>query len=74
MAGKKIALNGVAQSDVIKHIGLRVKGNDNAYKLYVGKLELNDDIKVNPAIVKELVAEVKEETKDLVLTPSQLEC
>ena len=60
---KKIALNGVAQSDVIKHIGLRVKGNDNAYKLYVGKLELNDDIKVNPAIVKDLVAEVKEETK-----------
>ena len=60
---KKIALNGVAQSDVITRIGLRVKGSDDAYKLYVGKLEINDDIKANPALVKDLVAEVKEETK-----------
>lgn len=60
---KQIALNGVAQSDVIKHIGLRVKGSDEAYKLYVGKLELNDDIKAIPANVKDLVVEVKEETK-----------
>ncbi len=60
---KKIALNGVSQSDVIKHIGLRVKGSDDAYKLLVGKLELNDDVKANPALVKDLVVEVKEETK-----------
>ena len=60
---KKIALAGVAQSDVIKHIGLRVKGSDDAYKMYVGKLEVNDDVKANPALVKDLNVEVKEETK-----------
>lgn len=59
----KVALNGVAQSDVIKHIGLRVKGNDDAYKLYVGKLELNDNTQTNPSLVKDVVVEVKEETK-----------
>ena len=59
----KVALNGVAQSDVIKHIGLRVKGNDDAYKMLVGKLEINDDVKVNPAVVKDVNVEVKEETK-----------
>ena len=60
---KKIALNGVAQSDVIKHIGLRVKGSDENYKLYVGKLEVNDDIKATPANIKNLNVEVKDETK-----------
>ena len=59
----KVALNGVAQSDVIKRIGLRVKGSDDAYKLYVGKLELNDDVKVNPAVIKDVNVEVKDETK-----------
>lgn len=59
----KVALNGVSKSDVIKHIGLRVKGNDNAYKMYVGKLEINDDVKATPAAIKNLTVEVKEETK-----------
>lgn len=59
----KVALNGVAQSDVIKRIGLRVKGNDDNYKLYVGKLELNDDVKATPAAVKDLKVEVKNEYK-----------
>lgn len=59
----KVALNGVSKSDVIKHIGLRVKGSDNAYKMYVGKLEINDDVKATPAAIKNLTVEVKEETK-----------
>ena len=59
----KVALNGVSKSDVIKHIGLRVKGSDNAYKMYVGKLEINDDVKAKPAAIKNLTVEVKEETK-----------
>lgn len=59
----KVALNGVSKSDVIKHIGLRVKGNDDAYKMYVGKLEINDDVKATPAAIKNLTVEVKEETK-----------
>ena len=59
----KVALNGVSKSDVIKHIGLRVKGNDDAYKMYVGKLEVNDDVKAAPAAVKDLNVEIKDEYK-----------
>ena len=60
---KKIALNGINNGDVIERIGLRVKGSNNDYQLYVGKLELNDETYSNPAAVKDLVAEVKNETK-----------
>lgn len=60
---KKIDLTGIANGDVIERIGLRVKGNNNDYQLYVGKLEINDDNWVTPAAVKDLVAEVKNETK-----------
>ncbi len=60
---KKIALNDIAKGDVIERIGLRVKGNNNNYQLYVGKLEINDESIVAPANVKDLVAEVKAETK-----------
>ena len=60
---KKIALNGINNGDVIERIGLRVKGNNSNYQLYVGKLELNDECTVAPANVKDLVAEVKNETK-----------
>lgn len=60
---KKIDLSGVASGDVIERIGLRVKGNNNDYQLYVGKLELNDESTVTPANVKDVVAEVKKETK-----------
>lgn len=59
----KVALNGVSKSDVIKHIGLRVKGSDDAYKMYVGKLEINDDVKAKPAEIKDLNVEVKDEYK-----------
>ncbi len=60
---KKIDLSGVASGDVIERIGLRVKGDNNDYQLYVGKLELNDESTVTPANVKDVVAEVKKETK-----------
>ena len=56
-------LTSVAEGDVIERIGFRVKGNDNNYKLLVGKLELNDKSTVAPANVKDLNVEVKEETK-----------
>lgn len=61
----KVALNGVSKSDVIKHIGLRVKGSDDAYKMYVGKLEINDDVKAAPAEIKDLNVEVKDEYKTM---------
>ena len=60
---KMFNLTGIAEGDVIERIGLRVKGNNDDYQLYVGKLEINDDVWVAPAAVKDLVAEVKNETK-----------
>lgn len=60
---KKFDLTGIANGDVIERIGLRVKGSNNDYQLYVGKLEINDENRVDPAAVKDLVAEVKNETK-----------
>ena len=60
---KKFDLAGVAAGDVIERVGLRVKGNNNDYQLYVGKLELNDETTTTPANVKDVVAEVKKETK-----------
>ena len=61
---KKFDLNGIANGDVIERIGLRVKGNNPDYQLYVGKLEINDNSVVTPAEVKDLIAEVKMETKE----------
>lgn len=60
---KKISLSGINQGDVIERIGLRVKGSDDNYKIYVGKLEINDNVKTVPANVQDVVVEVKEETK-----------
>lgn len=60
---KTISVSGLSQSDVIKAIGLRVKGADDNYKMYVGELQVNDAVKTNPALVKDLNVEVKEETK-----------
>lgn len=61
---KKISLAGISQSDVIERIGLRVKGDDANYEMYVGKLEVNDDVKATPADIKDLQVEVKKETKE----------
>ena len=60
---KKFDLTNIANGDVIERVGLRVKGNNNDYQLYVGKLELNDESTTTPANVKDVVAEVKKETK-----------
>ena len=60
---KKFDLAGIAAGDVIERVGLRVKGDNNDYQLYVGKLELNDESTITPANVKDVVAEVKKETK-----------
>ena len=62
---KKINLSGLSTGDVVERVGFRVKGNNNDYQLYIGKLELNDNSTVTPARIKEnsLVAEVKKETK-----------
>ncbi len=60
---KQIAIAGLSKGDVIQNIGLRVKGSDDKYTLYVGKLEINDAVKATPANVKDVVVEVKDETK-----------
>ena len=60
---KKFDLAGVAAGDVIERVGLRVKGANDDYQLYVGKLELNDETTTTPANVKDVIAEVKKETK-----------
>ncbi len=60
---KKIALNGLNNNDVVERVGFRVKGNKENYQLYIGKLELNDDSTITPANVKNIVANVKKETK-----------
>ena len=58
-----IAADAIAAGDVIERIGLRVKGNDDNYKLLVGQLEINDQTTSAPANVKNLNVEVKEETQ-----------
>lgn len=60
---KELDLASLATGDVIDRIGLRVKGDNENYKLLVGKLEINDNSVVAPASVKDVVVEVKEETK-----------
>ena len=60
---KTLEVPGLATGDVVERIGLRVKGENKDYQLYVGKLEINDNSKVVPAEVSNLTAEVKQETK-----------
>ena len=60
---KEFDLTGVSNGDVIERVGLRVKGNNNDYQLYVGKLELNDESTITPSNVRNVIAEVKKETK-----------
>lgn len=56
-----LALQGIAQGDVIEYVGLRTSGDVNG--LFVGELSLNDDSKAEPAAIKDLVVDVKEESK-----------
>lgn len=60
---KTINLSGVTTGKVVERIGLRVKGSNAKYQLYVGKLELNDNSTVTPAELNNLWVEVKKETK-----------
>ena len=60
---KTLEIAGLSTNDVIDRIGLRVKGNDDNYSLLVGKLEINDNSTVTPANVRDVMVEVKEETK-----------
>jgi hypothetical protein len=61
---KVFDLAGITAGDIVEKIGLRVKGNNADYQLYVGKLEINDkSAAVAPANVKDVIAEVKKETK-----------
>lgn len=53
----------VNTGDVITRIGLRVNDINSDYKMMVGKLELSDDYRVAPSNVKDLMVEVKEESK-----------
>ena len=59
---KKVSLP-VSVGDRITRIGLRAKNVTDKYNVLVGKLELNDDVKVTPANVKNLMVEVKEESQ-----------
>ncbi|MBP3784990.1 MAG: T9SS type A sorting domain-containing protein [Bacteroidaceae bacterium] len=63
---KKITLDGLTASSQIDYIGLRVKGDEPNYKVLVGNLQLNDAVQATPAPVKDLVAEVKKETKTML--------
>ena len=58
---KTIELEGISAADQIDFVGLRVKGGNN-YKVLVGKLELNDEVKATPAAVKNLLVDVRSET------------
>ena len=57
----RIALN-LGTADKITEVGLRVKGGDANYNMYVGSLELNDGNKVNPTAIKDLVVAKTAET------------
>lgn len=54
-------LKGIAQGDVIEYVGLRTKGDTDG--ILVGKLSLNDDSRVQPAAISDVVVDIKEETQ-----------
>lgn len=64
----KAEVSGLGTGDVVERIGLRVKGNDENYKLLVGKLELNDNSIVTPAPIENVTVEVKDEYKTSIST------
>lgn len=59
---KTIELAGISSADQIDFVGLRVSDVTPDYLVFVGEIQINDDVKITPAAVKDLVAEVKEET------------
>lgn len=52
----------IALGDKVTRIGLRVDNAPAGYKMYVGKLEINTDHKVQPMDIDELFVTVKKET------------
>ena len=59
---KTIVLSGLNPTSRIDFVGLRVKDATPNYQVFVGELQLNDEVKTEPAAVKEIMAEVKKET------------
>lgn len=59
---KTITLDGISSSSQIDFVGLRVKDVTSNYQVYVGELQLNDDVQTTPAEINEILAEVKKET------------
>lgn len=59
---KKIVLDGIGSADQVDFVGLRAKNVTSDYKVFVGELQLNDDVKAEPAGISEILAEVKKET------------
>ncbi|MCM1348807.1 MAG: T9SS type A sorting domain-containing protein [Firmicutes bacterium] len=62
---KTLNVNGLASGDVIKHIGVRIEGAPETYKLYLGQIKLNDGSAAKtpaPIAANSFVAEVKKET------------
>jgi hypothetical protein len=55
---KTIELSGVNQGDVIQNIALRMKSISTSTKLFVGKLELNDDCKATPSEITNLQVKI----------------
>lgn len=56
-----VALSGITTGDVIEYVGLRTNGNTE--DMFVGELSLNDDSKVVPAELKDVAAEVVQESQ-----------
>lgn len=62
---KTLNVAGLADGDVIKHIGVRIEGAGEDYKLFLGEIKIDDGhLKATPAPIlpESLVAEVREET------------
>jgi len=61
-AEKTIQLAGISAADQIDFIGIRVKDATPDYQVFLGEIQLNDEVKTTPAAVRDLLAEVREET------------
>ncbi len=59
---KQIQLTGISATDQIDFVGLRAKDVTPSYQVYVGELQLNDEATLQPAAIRDVVAEVKRET------------
>lgn len=58
---KSLKLEGLSGQEIAQ-LGFTTQGAGEELNLYVGELQINDDVKAMPATPKDLVVEVKEET------------